>query len=789
MLFLLLLLGVAPLLGDRGLREPHRATALVSGLATATVVFMLVVNGLGRYIAIEQAAQWGVAVLAVLALLLLRAPRVAAQSWKLSRATQLYLGLGLAFVYAYSTLVQNISLDDDYWVHAPLMGLMKYETLPPVNPFFRDVQLNGHYGRDLLIASLSSLSGVNVLRTQLMLGTACAVLTFALLFSVILRSTRSQAAAVLATTLVTFGVDVGTRPGSIDTLQNNNPIVYVLLALFLLHYQRVGDKEGGGFTVVACGLTLGALAFTYETHFGLCVLAVLSTSAFRWWHERNDAWKRSALVLAIGALIALTQGGPFTQLARRAVSPPKVASATLAAEAGAEQMVALTFPKEHLFSLHLAEGDFRRISCGYQTFSFLMPYFPIAEGYPYAKIWSRDVLQIHWLATYLAAFSLYYACRQRLYAPVWLGFFAIFAFLTPAVVSFGHVFEFEYFRWHYAAGVGFAAALGAALGHLWDHARSRRSRAGWSVLMVVLTVLCVAPFFWRILPARLETARSLDPTWWLLAKPTGDWLRFHNGALGVLPNDTMMAAALRTMAKPGDTVLVNVPAYGQSAILMESTLSGLTSLPFTGHSLPTIQEAVETTPYRMSPPARAFWGSLDPLLLRQLGVKWLYLRPGPELRPNTLDRLSRDPLLRERARFQDSNGPYRLYQVLAPPLKSPTLASETYPVVVESLDYQDRSLEHSRYYEARITLRNEGKETVPSGALMAYQWTSRPGDRERVLFRLRGALAPGKAVRQTIPLVAPHAPGMHTLRVYLGPSPEPQSLYPLGPYPDTIEVY
>ena len=49
--------------------------------------------------------------------------------------------------------------EDDYWIHFPLISLLQRGDFPPPHPFFSDLVLHGHFGRDYLVAVLSWLSG------------------------------------------------------------------------------------------------------------------------------------------------------------------------------------------------------------------------------------------------------------------------------------------------------------------------------------------------------------------------------------------------------------------------------------------------------------------------------------------------------------------------------------------------------------------------------------------------------------------------------------------------------
>ena len=122
------------------------------------------------------------------------------------------IGLG-SLVLVYTNAQQIANPDDDYWIHAPLQGLMRHSNFPPFNPFFSDIPMNGHYGRNLSIVIFSYLSGADVFLSQHLLTSGLQVLTLLLFYSAFHMSSNSRRTALLGTFFVFFGINAGGRGG------------------------------------------------------------------------------------------------------------------------------------------------------------------------------------------------------------------------------------------------------------------------------------------------------------------------------------------------------------------------------------------------------------------------------------------------------------------------------------------------------------------------------------------------------------------------------------------------
>ncbi|MGE0489916.1 MAG: hypothetical protein AB7S38_11990 [Vulcanimicrobiota bacterium] len=522
-------------------------------------------------------------------------------------------------IFGYTAAFQNLYLEDDYWIHFPLMGLLKSDGLPVLHPFFAEIEMHGHYGRDLLVATLARLAHAPILPTLFwsqILMQLCSLLS---LIGLTWRSTRNELSTCLAVLFVFVGINVGGRGGLMDCFQNNNSFAYAvtltMLHLVFLVYDRATTPR-----IVTAGLCLGVFALVYETHFGLVGLVLLGLVL-------ATRRREFAAIGALGLVLAAVAGGPITHLVQERLHPTQ--REWTPGELNQHQVIKLTFPKKELFQIQLAYGSYQRKSCAYAVLPALDRFTTIAAGTPYRPIWSWDVLMIHWLPTLLAPLSLLVLARSppNPLGLAFLGFGAV-AFLTPALVHFGPIYEFEYFRWQFAAGFGFAAAFGMAAGLALKDA-SGPLKVAVVVLLVSLEVAPSLLLFVLPLGRDLQARGSLAD----LVRPRSQVVQL--GALGhQLGNfnyiDYVAARTLKKMSEPGQNLIVNASCGSSWDLFFESTLIALSGRRSVGHSLPWPQEPVGTPPYHRSLPAHAFWVAPSETLLGQLQVDFVYLRPGAD---------------------------------------------------------------------------------------------------------------------------------------------------------------
>lgn len=641
-----------------GIEDPWLAVPYAFALAVMTT--LLGVNALYRSATLATSCGLTLSVLLLVALLVLwRCPAPPIKTAKDGPRLQWLLGAMVALVFLYSNAQQIAESDDDYWIHTPLQGLMRHDSFPPYNPFFSDIPMNGHYGRNLSIVVSSYLTGADTFKMQHVMTSLVQVASFLLLFGGLRRETGSRLQALLGTVFVFFGINAGGRGGLIDTLQNNNAYVHLyLILIFDLAWRSWRSSEWS--PRILGGLALGGYAIVYETHFGLMFFTLLGSAGVLWattsWSSKQLLNTRRHLIwgtftiLMISLPLAATQGGPLTDLLDRKLEGRHHTAAENLSKGmqNQAQVVKVTFPKKALFQILLETGEYQRWSNIYRLdtpLSFL--YVPAGLDRGYRYIWSWDVLKIHFLALYLSPFAAWVLIRRSHRCGLCFGAFGTIAFLVPALVDFGPIYESEYYRWEFAASLGLAGALGLACAVLYEE-RFGTNPPTWSVfrdgdgyrmvanssavaalgllaLTFVNSYACLT-----MVGSRMKAALELSPTELIFFPSTSHWLDSHP-VLDFETIDWKAALYLEAHARPGDRLLTNFSEENNLNILFESTLTGVSGVRCTGHALPLDDEKIGTTPFHRAASAQLFWTSFKAEQLRQLSVDWIYFRPDEAL--------------------------------------------------------------------------------------------------------------------------------------------------------------
>lgn len=517
----------------------------------------------------------------------------------------------------------------DYWIHFPLISLLNRGEFPPPNPFFDDLTLHGHFGRDYLVAIIGWYAGdgIELLKTNWTYYHILSVSAFFLAFG-LGRRVAGTAGGFLMSSFLFFGISVGSRVGMMDTYDNNNLLVYCLILLFVAFETTVDNYRAGD---VFLGLALGVYGIIYETHLVLFLMTIW-IGPLLWrrcpsgWSIR--AWRRPLLLSLTAGLLAACLGGPLQDLALRATGL-REGKVDHAANYQA-QRVQLKFPKEHLFQIMVGPETYRRLSYVYQgqAFEGLQQSRATTAGmsarsdFHYAYIFSPDVLLMHWLALYLGLPAGLWLWRRKCPEGQALWVFGFVSFLVPALFDFGPVHEREYFRWEFAAGFGCAGALAAALSLLWRE----RGRA-WRVAVVVLAILVTLGGERRINRTMIEIEempsyqreRALKPWYpspreWILNSPE---LRMDEDMLEAALN-------LRFRSNPRDRMLTDIDVRKHWDIHQEATVMALAGLRSVGHVSPPPWMPDGNAPFFRTANWNAFWQTGDIRILPFMNSRWLF---------------------------------------------------------------------------------------------------------------------------------------------------------------------
>ena len=762
------------------LKQEEWPALLGCNLSVGLISTLIGVNFFYRRTGLDSSVAWTLALQALLLVILwfLR-PRDFGPIRPLDKWTKWGLIVLSVVVGIYANAQQIANPDDDYWIHAPLQGLMRHGNFPPFNPFFSDIPMNGHYGRNLSIVIFSYLGGIDVFLSQHLMTSGLQVLTLWLFYSAFFASSQRRSAAMLGTVFVFFGINAGGRGGLIDTMQNNNAFVHLYLAFLFLITVEAWRKGSRALAVVG-GLALGSYAIVYETHFGLVFLTILGVTPLLW--ARGAIDRRRALcafaILAFSLPLAFTQGGPLTDLLDRKLHGREHSQAEQLSKGmqNQAQVVKVSFPKEELFQIRLETGEYQRISHIYRLdtpLKFLDRPHP-DRGYAY--IWSWDVLQIHFLPLYLVPWSAFVLWRRRSLAGLFMGAFGTIAFLVPGLVNFGPIYESEYYRWEFAAALGFAGALGLTLATLTEKSEGQPflladsnlviRPSGKRYLLVALVTLVNSWACLTFVGSRLTASVGPNLQEWLFFPSTKTWLTDHQ-IFDFNRLDYEAASWLEERVKPGDRLLVNFREENNFSILYESTLTGISGARCVGHALPLEDEKIGTTPFRRSPAAQVFWATRRAEPLAQLKVDWIFYKT------TTADETPDFPGATLLQNFKDGDQIRQIYKVEQKDLPELPVGTESTELLEARISDFTPTMRGGRIYPLRLSAQAKPGQLLEgvvqfSTVRRSDGLVSAPS--ENLLLNLSEKAGEGGKVELELPFVAPHDEGEYELQATFFPT-------------------
>ncbi len=593
-----------------GLRQPSYALPIGLGLGVALFLlelYLLLYAGLP----LERAAFVAPVISLFLGLWGHVRPGEPRYGRELTRLELVILVAAALVVWLFTNLCQATIVDDDYWLHTPIQRQLSRGEWPPTNPFFPGLELGGHFARDLLIVSVSSLTGQDIFAAQNSVTSFCHSLGLILLY-LALRSEGSAVSATAGTAMIWLGMNVSGRVGLVEFYQNNGALTYFLLALLmgmLMFFWKAPERRFG----LGCGLLLSLLGLVYESHFGLVVLSLLSLLPLL----PRSARSATLGVLVFASVFGLLGGGALSRLAM----PGTVLEKSIANQS---QTVKMSFPKFPLMSLRIESRHSGPVSIGYRTgigpaLLWMLDHTPSRVDDRYVRLWSWMVVRMHWLGVWLAPLSALLLWRSQNRAGMFLWMFGLWGYLVPGLFYFGEIHEYEWLRWEFAAGYGFAGAAGAAFGQF---AEGKRRGVALGLTLLLFSSAGLG-WVWR----QSKLIPTVSPRQVLGGFDTPTWLLRHGDHLRLSESD------LRTL----DWISVN-PARGRGGlvhtvgptkpwdILFESTVMGLTDLRAVGHQLPLDNDPIGLPPYRIREVYREFLKSPTAEWAGRLGIDWIMVR-------------------------------------------------------------------------------------------------------------------------------------------------------------------
>lgn len=744
------------LLATRVLREADPVAVAVLALGLGANALLLVANLVLHALPMERALPVALAVLAAGALALLALPRRPRPARPWGRGEAIAAAATALLVLACVVVEQSRNLDDDYWMHAPVIRLFLAGQFPPVNPFLPDVALRGHYGRALTVALIARIAGTDALPTMTWVTALLQTASFLAWLTLGRRFLAGSGAAFLAAFLPFFAVhqdwiELYRHTGLAQIYMNNNTLVSLDLALLVrvlleaLPSRRLAPR-------LLAGALLGLCALVYETLYAclsaalVLVVPLLARGRMR---VRGLLLRTAVPVLALSVGLALVQGGVLTEVARPWVAPEPPPAGAMDARAweGATQTVSVGFPK-HPF-LHVTDPGGRHV-----------------------PLWDGELLRRAGPMVWCLPVLFVWAAARRRGLPLLLCGFGLVSVLVPATVDFGRN-NHESIRFLFYAGVAGAAAMAWAAGEALAAARARsgahaelRSALGIALAALALALPSLA---WIRDDARHVAAGDVPG----FMDPEAILHRLAPASFG--PADAAAARWIGARAAPGDRFLARVPIDDVKFYHL-GTLAALSGCAYAGGAVDFTaqQDTSAPTLLPLGFRARAFWRRPARWAAQELGVRWL-------LADSVTDRATLEALadvegLQAVRRFDAGDGRSKVvYEVVAgpaPPLPPPADVA-TWGGLVQRAEVRRTGADGAALLHVTLANRGAAPACLPAGTFVRY----RLGDLARrqvinpvdqIAAPVDAVLAPGAKLEVDLPFVA--APGNLSAGITLGSS-------------------
>ncbi|MFH1453388.1 MAG: hypothetical protein ABIH00_05345 [Armatimonadota bacterium] len=534
--------------------------------------------------------------------------------FKLNKTESLANNIMVATIIAYTLIFLFLVIDDDYFIHFPLVSLIaKGNSL--TNPLFPDLVMKGHYGRNLIVSGFKILANLHPFMTLYILIPLFQVSTYFLILFTSARLLKNTTEALFVTAFAFFAINSGfsdaiIRAGLFELIHNNNPFVYNFLFLSAYFFFRAVFEKSRLLNILSA-VVLAGLALVYETHYIIISLTILLFPFLAFLSEKKinkEYFKKVFVIFILSVIICLFQGGPLTDMAR---------SKFVKAPARAEQVDG---------SKELYQGVHQEIKV-----SFPKKPFGMITNYAGKDIslFGKEFLCDQNFSTYLFPMCmLFLIFTGNIYGMFW-GFFGLFAIFFPVAFDFG-LFNSESLRFICAAGLGFAITLGICCGKVLNFIRFKMRNEVLKIAAVILFLIFLGFNF----------ASSADKIVYILGRavlmPQDFQVNINEKIISYSKNknftglDIKVSEKLNKLVKKGDRFISNIPAENNS----ESTISmanliitSITGCANTGSGLKLskdnwrMMDVTVATGFR----GRAFWNTLDPEILEDMKVKWIYL--------------------------------------------------------------------------------------------------------------------------------------------------------------------
>lgn len=560
-----------------------------------------------------------------------------------TRGQKLLLFITISAAIFYVHAVQLLNFAPDFWSLYPISRSLIKSGLPVIHPFFPWISLNGHFSKQLLIGALAGAVGQDTIRATWICEIFLLISSIMLWALVIRKISHSARAGAWGAFFLFFCVNVGGKAGLMDAFDNGDLLVFTILGLLLglfvdIIYKAREHWPLPWYKIVLTTILAGLYGFICESYLAL-VLACFAAGSLIVCRRRTSIAKKllSITVLSIlgSLLISVCGGGVLGNLARQ--SARKLITIPYHNEAlGAptSDYATVSFPKRHLLAIRLGADPYRRFSGALNTALF-RHYKPILDDGGYSSIFSSKVLILHWLPTWLAPLTLAWAIKRRSICGYMFGLLGLIAYFTPALVDFGPIQEAEYFRWEFAAGVGFAGLMALAIADLIDKATLLPSLGWRRVAYSALFIFVVANFVGaqrllnNVVIEAQKSPQAAAKVLWPWYPNTYNWLL---SCQELQLNRRDLDLALWLWEQPNTQNIVwREHAHTPEQFLKCAVINGLSGTLSCEHALPPQWQPMGTAPYLPNASTVVFQKQRSLPLISGLGANWLVSeKPLPE---------------------------------------------------------------------------------------------------------------------------------------------------------------
>ncbi|MGO9397885.1 MAG: hypothetical protein ACLP19_08590 [Xanthobacteraceae bacterium] len=573
-------------------------------------------------------------------------------------------------------------IDDDLFIHLPIIKRVAMGDVPPHVPYFPDSYLRGHFGRDLFTGTVARLCYLRPELGIVYVTLACCpayVLSFHALANRLGQGRRWPTCFCFIGLLFLVSAAIGPyaiRAGSITYVFNNNAFAFGYAAFFAWLLERtvtaigeVGKPQSNIFVIFVanwpiislCTVAHAASYFVYLSNFLMFSLflaalpALLAVFGGREWRARFFEAVLGVALGVGGAVILLLLVSPNFWERLMITLHIAVPSEPL----GFIQQAQFSFPKAHPFAITSPSGDdvafFTAANLSVQGASFYIGVLALIVGVALRNVRLAALSLLGWLTMLwmmLVDMGQYRGESLRLFLLAHIAFGGATGLVIGLALQRIAVWSRQTFKPGLAAAPRQLSAPSLATGAAVAMATGFCVWMGWGNVEKVLA------------SGNYDVAASVHRLGKLVAKDPEDWNRYLN--LVNIDFEAFQLLADR-ISSPKSRLLLNVlpdaryrgthiPAVDDALAINAGAMTGAGLVGVTQeHAPPHMSVALYLQDYR----ATLFWHLPSAELLRQLSPDWILVDPDL-LSAATLDQVRSLPGVELVRSLSDSTGRRRL---------------------------------------------------------------------------------------------------------------------------------